>query len=144
MMEKILLSAKETQSYSRLLGQKSESGMVYALIGDLGTGKTTFSQGFAQGLGINVQVGSPTFKLVSEYSGIKLKLNHVDCYRLKNSVDFINIGGENLLYPENGVTLIEWADIIEDILPSHSIRVEFSRIKGHNNQRKLIINGLSS
>lgn len=144
MIEKYSFSAKDTRAFAADLALKAESGMVFALIGNLGTGKTTFSQGFAQGLGINRRVGSPTFKLVSEYTGDNLNFNHVDCYRLNNSSDFIDIGGENLLYPVNAVTLIEWADKIEAILPSATIHIKFYRVKGHPNQRKLKISGMKA
>ncbi|MEE8335731.1 MAG: tRNA (adenosine(37)-N6)-threonylcarbamoyltransferase complex ATPase subunit type 1 TsaE, partial [Candidatus Neomarinimicrobiota bacterium] len=90
------------------------------------------------------RVGSPTFKLVSEYTGDNLNFNHVDCYRLNNSSDFIDIGGENLLYPVNAVTLIEWAEKIEEILPSGTIRINFYRVEGHPNQRKLKVIGIKA
>ena len=87
----------ETKNLASKIAKKIKMGSVIALNGDLGSGKTTFSQGFAKGLGINQHVGSPTFKLVSEYSGSTMKLYHVDCYRLKNCEEFLNLGGENLL-----------------------------------------------
>ena len=72
-----------------------------SLNGNLGAGKTTFAQGFAKGMGIKQHVGSPTFKLVSEYIGDEMNLYHVDCYRLNGIADFLNMGGETLLLPEN-------------------------------------------
>ena len=114
-----------------------------ALKGDLGSGKTTFSQGFAKGLGIDQHVGSPTFKLVSEYVGSSLNLYHVDCYRLNSLQEFLNLGGENLLLPDNGITLIEWADIIQELLPKGTIEIEFSRVKDNPNKRKLRISGIT-
>jgi len=83
-------SAQETKDFASGLSKKLQKGQVIALNGDLGSGKTTFSQGFAKGLGIAQHVGSPTFKLVSEYFGKVLKLYHVDCYRLKNADEFLN------------------------------------------------------
>ncbi|NQT98278.1 MAG: tRNA (adenosine(37)-N6)-threonylcarbamoyltransferase complex ATPase subunit type 1 TsaE [Candidatus Marinimicrobia bacterium] len=133
------LSVEETQAFAADYATGIPPGSVIALIGDLGTGKTTFTQGFARGLGITEQVGSPTFKIVSEYKGDHLILYHVDCYRLKNGADFLNIGGETLLNPDNGVTVIEWADIIEEILPAEAIVIHFSRIPGKVDQRGIII-----
>tara|TARA_Y100000748_G_scaffold58588_1_gene46746 strand:+ start:108 stop:404 length:297 start_codon:yes stop_codon:yes gene_type:complete len=89
-------SPEETKSFASSYARKISNGSIIALIGNLGAGKTTFSQGFALGLGINESVVSPTFKLVSEYHG-KRVLNHIDCYRLESSSDFLNIGGENFL-----------------------------------------------
>ena len=135
-------SVKETKTFAEELSKKIKQGQVVALIGDLGSGKTTFSQGFAKGLGIDQHVGSPTFKLVSEYNGSYLDLYHVDCYRLNNFEEFLNLGGENLLLPNKGITLIEWADIIQELLPQETIEINFSRVKDNPNKRLLCINGI--
>ena len=138
-MEILSNSVIETQSFASKFAYKMKNGAVIALIGNLGSGKTTFTQGFAEGLGINQHIGSPTFKLVSEYIGSRYKLYHADCYRLKNSNDFLNFGGENLLIPIDGVTIIEWADIIKEILPEHTIIINFDRTKKDLNHRVLKI-----
>jgi len=138
-LEVISNSIKETQLFASKFSKKIKNGTIIALIGDLGSGKTTFTQGFAEGLGINQHIGSPTFKLVSEYTGLKCKLYHADCYRLKNANDFLNFGGENLLIPIDGITIIEWADIIKEILPEHTIIINFYRIKKDLNHRVLKI-----
>ncbi len=138
-LEVVSNSVMETRSFASKFARKMKNGTVIALIGGLGSGKTTFTQGFAEGLGINQHIGSPTFKLVSEYLGIKYKLYHADCYRLKNFNDFLNFGGENLLIPFDGVTIIEWADIIKEILPAHTIIINFVRIKKDLNHRVLKI-----
>ncbi len=138
------ISLAATQDYAAGLAEKIPVGSVLALIGDLGTGKTTFTQGFARGMGIEVQVGSPTFKIVSEYQGRDHMLYHVDAYRLKDGADFMNIGGENLLYPEDGVTMIEWADLIEEVLPDNVITIRFNRIPGKPDERMIMIEGLDS
>ena len=136
MISKIISkSVEETKSYGESLSRIFPSKSIVLLNGDLGSGKTTFSQGFARGLEIKDHVGSPTFKIVSEYIGNPHNLYHVDCYRLKGSKDFLNFGGENLLIPEDGVTLIEWAEIIEDIIPDNSINISFERIKNDPNKR---------
>ena len=141
-MEVICNSVQETKNFANSLSKKFQKGQVIALNGDLGSGKTTFSQGIAKGLGIEQHVGSPTFKLVSEYVGKFLKLYHVDCYRLNNAEEFLNLGGENLLLPDNGITLIEWANIIQDLLPEDVIEIIFSRVKGKPNKRLLKISGM--
>ena len=141
-MEVICNSVEETKKFASRLSNKFQKGQVVALKGDLGSGKTTFSQGIAEGLGIEQHVGSPTFKLVSEYVGEVLKLYHVDCYRLNNYHEFLNLGGENLLLPDNGITLIEWANIIQELLPEDVIEIVFSRVKGEPNKRLIIIKGM--
>ncbi len=141
-MEVICNSVQETKNFANSLSKKFQKGQVIALNGDLGSGKTTFSQGIAEGLGIEQHVGSPTFKLVSEYVGKFLKLYHVDCYRLNNAEEFLNLGGENLLLPDNGITLIEWANIIQELLPENVIEIVFSRVKTEPNKRLIVIRGM--
>ena len=128
-------SVEETQKFASEFSKTIEVGSIISLNGNLGAGKTTFAQGFAHGLGIKQNVGSPTFKLVSEYSGSKMKLFHVDCYRLSGIEDFLNMGGENLLLPENGVCLFEWASIIDGVLPNNTIIIDFVRFKDVPNRR---------
>ena len=111
------------------------------LIGNLGTGKTTFVQGLAMAIGIKERVGSPTFKLVSEYKGKDYFLYHIDAYRLKGSNDFLNIGGEEYLNTEKGITIIEWADIISDLLDDSVIHIHFSRLKNNSDSRQINISG---
>ena len=142
-MEVICNSVEETKKFASRLSNEFKKGQVVALKGDLGSGKTTFSQGIAEGLGIEQHVGSPTFKLVSEYVGEVLKLYHVDCYRLNNYNEFLNLGGENLLLPDNGITLIEWANIIQELWPEDVIEIIFSRVKGEPNKRLLKIRGMN-
>ena len=137
-------SVTETQSFAADLANSLSTGIVIALIGDLGSGKTTFAQGFAEGLGINEHVGSPTFKLVSEYDGKKGKLIHVDAYRLHGIDDFLNIGGEDILVTPNSIILIEWADKFESILPPEAIRISFERVLDAENERVISIMGLNT
>ena len=134
-------SVEETQKFASEFSKTIEVGSIISLNGNLGAGKTTFAQGFAQGMGIKQHVGSPTFKLVSEYSGEKMKLFHVDCYRLKGIEDFLNMGGENLLLPENGVCLFEWASIIDGVLPDNTIIIDFIRFKNIPNKRLIRVLG---
>ena len=131
-------SESETINFASKLSRKVKLGSVIALIGNLGSGKTTFAKGFAKGLNIKEHVGSPTFKIVSEYKGQHFNLYHVDSYRLNSSNDFLKIGGEEFLNQESGVTLIEWADLIRDILPQNTITINFSRLN-HENSRRIEI-----
>ena len=134
-------SVEETKKFAYEFSKTVKIGSIISLNGNLGAGKTTFAQGFAQGMGIKQHVGSPTFKLVSEYSGEKMKLFHVDCYRLKGIEDFLNMGGENLLLPENGVCLFEWASIIDGVLPDNTIIIDFIRFKNIPNKRLIRVLG---
>ncbi|RZP21613.1 tRNA (adenosine(37)-N6)-threonylcarbamoyltransferase complex ATPase subunit type 1 TsaE [bacterium] len=134
-------SVEETQKFAFEFSKNIEMGSIISLNGDLGAGKTTFAQGFARGMGIKQHVGSPTFKLVSEYHGENMKLFHVDCYRLSGINDFLNMGGENLLLSESGVCLFEWASIIEGVLPINTIIIDFIRFKDNSNKRLIKISG---
>jgi tRNA threonylcarbamoyladenosine biosynthesis protein TsaE len=129
----------ETQAWAEELARKLPAGTVIALVGDLGTGKTTFVQGFARGLGIPEHVGSPTFKLVSEYQGSRLTLYHVDCYRLHTPQDFVNIGGLELLSPGEAITVVEWADRIQDVLTPGTLQLQFHRFKGEPERRDITV-----
>ena len=134
---------EETKSFASNYAKKISNGKVIALIGNLGSGKTTFSQGFAKGLGIGDSVISPTFKLVSEYNGIR-PLYHIDCYRLESSADFLNIGGENFLNNIDGITLIEWADRMKDIWLDDWIIIYFDRDENDEGIRHIKIKGSES
>ena len=134
-------SVGETQKFAFEFSKTIDMGSIISLNGGLGAGKTTFAQGFALGMGVKQHVGSPTFKLVSEYSGEKMKLFHVDCYRLSGIEDFLNMGGENLLLPQNGICLFEWASIIEEVVPDNAIIIDFIRFKNDSNKRLIKISG---
>ena len=136
-------SPEETKLFASNYAKKISNGKVIALIGNLGSGKTTFSQGFAKGLGIGDSVISPTFKLVSEYNGIR-PLYHIDCYRLESSADFLNIGGENFLNNIDGITLIEWADRMKDIWLDDWIIIYFDRDENDEGIRHIKIKGSES
>ena len=137
-------SAGETKIIASNMAKDIKINSVIALYGDIGAGKTTFTQGFALGMGVNEHVTSPTFKLVSEYSGDSKKLYHVDCYRMKRSTDFLNIGGELFLNPGDGITIIEWANVIDDLLLSDTISVQFNRNFRKPEERILKIKGWNS
>jgi tRNA threonylcarbamoyladenosine biosynthesis protein TsaE len=135
----ITKSPDQTKELASKVAKSISQGDIIALIGDLGTGKTAFTQGFAKAIGIEETVGSPTFKLISEYQGISFLLYHIDCYRLENVQQFVNIGGDEYLASVNGVTVIEWADIIEEILPVNTIKIHFKRKAGNPDHRELIV-----
>ena len=135
-------SVEETQDLAKKLARNIIPGSIISLIGDLGTGKTTFTKGFAREMGIRDHVTSPTFKLISEYQGEKYKLNHIDAYRMNGTEDFLNIGGEEYLLSKNSITIIEWGDLLIDILSSKTITVKFERIKSTKESRKIEISGI--
>ena len=134
-------SISATQKFASEMAAKIQNPCVIAMTGDLGSGKTTFTQGFARGMGIKDNVGSPTFKLVSEYKGEHLLLNHVDCYRLENEKDFFNIGGKKYLEPDKAITIIEWSEKITNVIPWDAIIIDFKRIPEKPDVRILMIEG---
>ena len=135
-------SIEDTQKVAKNLAKKTPPGSVIALIGELGAGKTTFTKGFAREMGVKDPVSSPTFKLVSEYKGKKYLLNHVDAYRMEGPKDFLNIGGEEYLTAKNSITIIEWGDLLSDLLSEETITVHFKRIKIPKESRKIEIKGI--
>ena len=104
-------SAEETESLGEKLGRAAERGLVIGLSGELGAGKTQFVKGLARGLGVVARVHSPTFTLVNEYDGGRLRLFHLDLYRLESREQIVSAGLQDYLQPE-GVTVIEWAERI--------------------------------
>jgi tRNA threonylcarbamoyladenosine biosynthesis protein TsaE len=106
-------SPAETESLGERWGRAAQSGLVIGLSGDLGAGKTQLVKGFARGLGITARVHSPTFTLVNEYGGGRLRLFHLDLYRLETRGQMMSAGLEEFLQPD-GVTVIEWAERIAD------------------------------
>jgi tRNA threonylcarbamoyladenosine biosynthesis protein TsaE len=106
-------SPAETESLGERWGREAERGLVIALSGDLGAGKTALVRGFARGLGVSTRVHSPTFTLVNEYGGGRLKLFHLDLYRLETPEQIHSAGIEEFLQPD-GVAVIEWGERLED------------------------------
>lgn len=115
-------SPEETFMLGKHLGEQAQPGQVYTLIGDLGVGKTVFTQGFAAGLGIKETVNSPTFTILQSYDGGRLPFYHFDVYRIADVEEMEEIGYEDCFYGE-GVCLVEWADLIEEILPESHTRI---------------------
>lgn len=121
-MEYSSFSPSDTFKIAEELGRKAKAGDVFCLNGDLGTGKTLFSQGFAKGLEVEESVNSPTFTIVQEYDDGRLPFYHFDVYRIEDSEEMEEVGFTDMIYGD-GVCLIEWADLIADILPEHYIKV---------------------
>lgn len=119
-------SPQDTYELGKRIGETAEAGSVITLIGDLGVGKTVFTQGLAAGLGITEPVNSPTFTIVQIYEGGRLPFYHFDVYRIGDVSEMDEIGYEDCFYGE-GVCLIEWADLISEILPEKYTRVTISK-----------------
>lgn len=119
-------SEKDTFELGKEFGKKAEAGSVFTLIGDLGVGKTVFTKGFAEGLGIDEDVTSPTFTIVQVYEGGRLPFYHFDVYRIGDSSEMDEIGFEEYVYGD-GVSFIEWADLIADIIPKEHTRITISK-----------------
>ena len=119
-------STGETFALGRQIGQEAEAGEIYTLIGDLGVGKTVLTQGVAAGLGIEEPVNSPTFTIVQIYEEGRLPFYHFDVYRIGDVEEMEEVGYEDCFYGE-GVCLIEWADLIEEILPREHRRITIEK-----------------
>ena len=119
-------SEQETRACGERLGAQAGPGSIYTLTGDLGVGKTVFTQGFAKGLGVEEPVNSPTFTIVQEYQGGRLPFYHFDVYRIGNVEEMEEIGYEDYFYGE-GVCLIEWANLIEEILPKERFDITIEK-----------------
>ena len=123
-------SAKETYDLGKKIGSHAKAGEVYTLVGDLGVGKTVFTQGFAAGLGIEGPVNSPTFTIVQQYGEGRLPLYHFDVYRIGDISEMDEIGYEDCFFGD-GVCLIEWSGLIEEILPEHVTKVAIEKNLEH-------------
>lgn len=115
-------NAGETFQLGFRLGENAKPGEIFCLSGDLGVGKTVFTQGFAKGLGVEEAVSSPTFTIVQEYQGKKMPFYHFDVYRIGDIEEMEEIGYEDYFYGE-GVCLIEWAELIEELLPKNRTHI---------------------
>ena len=116
-------SEKETYAFGLELGKKAHAGQVYTLVGDLGVGKTVFTKGLARGQDILEPVSSPTFTIVQVYEEGRLPFYHFDVYRIGDVEEMDEIGYEDYIYGD-GVSLIEWANLIEEILPEHYTEIK--------------------
>lgn len=131
-------SAKETENIAKAFAKTLESGDVVCLNGDLGAGKTAFTAGLAKGLGVSEYISSPTFTILNCYSGT-LPFYHFDVYRISDSDEMLDIGFDEYLSGD-GVSVIEWAQLIEDILPDERYEVEITKnLDIHENYREISI-----
>lgn len=139
-MEIISNNSWETQKLGRLLGQLLQPGDVLVVSGELGAGKTTFVQGLAEGLGIEAQVTSPTFTIIHEYQGTRCPLYHIDAYRLEDPREAEELGLEEYFYGD-GITAVEWAENIIQLLPQDYLYVKIIKTPGQESGRKITIRG---
>ena len=130
-------SADETMKFASNLASKLKIGDTVVLNGDLGAGKTKFTEGFLKFFGLEKEISSPTFTIVNEYNTDNLNIYHFDVYRLESSDEFYAIGGED--YFCSGICIIEWGSIIADALPKDYIQISFDKIDENENYRLITV-----
>lgn len=136
MLKLITGSAEETSKIGEQLGRLLNKGNIVCLSGDLGAGKTAFTKGIAKGMGVEGYVTSPTYTIINEYEG-RLPLFHFDVYRLNDVEEMHELGYEEYFFGD-GVVVIEWADIVRDIIPGERLWITILNTKG-DNSREIII-----
>ena len=119
-------SHEDTFNIGYELGKNAKAGQIYCLNGDLGVGKTVFTKGFAKGLGIEEDVSSPTFTIVLEYHEGRVPFYHFDVYRIGDVTEMEEIGYEEYFFGQ-GVCLIEWACLVEDIIPENAVHINIEK-----------------
>lgn len=131
MREVLIKNEEDTRVFGHQLAENLKADSVVALIGDLGTGKTTLTKYIAEGLGVKETITSPTFTIVSEYHSGRLPLYHFDVYRIEAADDLFEIGAEEYFYA-GGVSIVEWADQVAEILPDDTlcIFIEYGQREG--------------
>ena len=117
---------EDTFEFGKKLGSQAQAGQVYCLYGDLGVGKTVFTQGFAAGLGITEPVNSPTFTILQVYEEGRLPFYHFDVYRVADPDEMDEIGFDEYV-DGDGVSFIEWANLIDEILPEHRVEITIEK-----------------
>lgn len=130
----------DTINFAYNLAKLLKNGDIIVLSGDLGSGKTKFTQGILKYFELEDEISSPTFTIVNEYHKNSTNIYHFDVYRLSDSDEFYAIGGEE--YLNNGICIIEWGEIIEDILPDDYIKISFTKDSENENYRNLELIGL--
>ena len=128
-------SENDTIEFANNLASLLKNGDIIVLSGDLGSGKTKFTQGILKHFGLENEISSPTFTIVNEYHKDETNIYHFDVYRLTDSDEFYAIGGDE--YLNNGICIIEWGEIIEDILPNDYIKINFTKDAENENYRTL-------
>ena len=121
-----IANEKETEALGERIGKTVAAGTVIALIGDLGTGKTTLTKSIARGLGVTETVTSPTFNIIREYKSGRIPLYHFDVYRIGDPDEMFELGYEEYFYGD-GICVVEWADIIEELLPEDAVIIRIER-----------------
>lgn len=122
---KLLANEQEVMKYGEALGASSRPGQVIALTGDLGAGKTTLTKAIARGLGISETITSPTFTIVKEYRSGRLPLFHFDVYRIGDIDEMYELGYEEYFF-DDGLCVVEWADLIEELIPEDALRISIA------------------
>ena len=128
-------NSDETMDFASNLASKSKIGDVIVLTGELGAGKTKFTEGFLRYFGLDKEISSPTFNIVNEYKNSDITIYHFDVYRLEDVSEFYAIGGDE--YFSSGICLIEWGELIENALPKNCIRICFEKASSDENIRIL-------
>ncbi len=124
----------ETKKFAKILGSQLQKGDIIILSGDLGSGKTKFTEGILSHFGVENEISSPTFTIVNVYNS-EIPIYHFDVYRLSDVDEFFAIGGEE--YLQNGISIIEWGELIEEILPKNYLKISFSKDDTNDNVRIL-------
>lgn len=137
MQEIILNSEKETIGLGKKIAENLKIGDILVLTGDLGSGKTKLTEGILTYFGLENEISSPTFTIVNEYQTKDFPIYHFDVYRLNDCDEFLAIGGDE--YFEKGVAIVEWGEMIEEILPPNYTKITFSRDLEHENRRILTL-----
>lgn len=128
---------QDTKNFAKKFASHLKPKDVVVLTGDLGSGKTKFTEGILSYFGLENEISSPTFTIVNEYQKNDINIYHFDVYRLEDSSEFYEIGGEE--YFENGICIIEWGELIEDALPQDYLHITFEKDEENENVRKLKI-----
>jgi tRNA threonylcarbamoyladenosine biosynthesis protein TsaE len=129
-------SAEETKALAAALAELARPGDLLLLAGDLGAGKTAFTQGYGAALGVDDLITSPTFTLVNNYEG-RLELNHLDVYRLDSLAEVLDLGVPEML-DDGGVTIIEWGDSVSPALPADYLEIRFSFTEGDDDDERVL------
>ena len=130
-------SEQDTIDFAKNYAKNLKPGDIIVLSGELGSGKTKFVQGVLENFNLQDEISSPTFTIVNEYNSNEVNIYHFDVYRLEDSDEFFAIGGEE--YFSKGICLIEWGELIEDILPKPYTKISFSKSDDDTSYRKLTI-----
>lgn len=135
-------SEDATKEFAKKFASNFKNGDILVLSGDLGSGKTKFTEGILSFFGLENEISSPTFTIVNEYLKDNINIYHFDVYRLEDTSEFYAIGGEE--YFEKGICIIEWGELIEDALPKNYIKIDFSRDLNNENNRILKIQSIGN